>query len=154
MVRIRNKEPGMRHRLLAAVATAILALLPPAAARAEYVPDHGAWEALPEAARVGFATGALDQFLVLAGDGPEDAALRVGATLCMDRLRPNSAVLARAVGDAYEAHPEVRGRPAVSVLRYVLLRMCEAEINARLRAGGLPAITAAAFLANMAGAPQ
>lgn len=153
MVRFRNHEPGMRHRLLAA-AFAALSLLPSARARAEYVPDFDAWLALPEAARVGFATGALDQFLVLAGDGPEDTALRLGATACMDRLRPNSAVLARAVGDAYAAHPEVRGRPAVSVLRYVLLRLCEAEIDARLRAGGFPPITAAAFLANMARPPQ
>lgn len=120
------------------------------AARAEFVIDYAGSQRLSESTRLGFVMGAMDRLTATMGGDAGWAAFYDGTRTCTTfRVRSTAGALEQAVGDTYRANPELWGLSAVSILQYVVHRLCEPEINQRRQAAGVESITSATYLANM-----
>jgi hypothetical protein len=111
------------------------------------------WQKLSEVARQGFVTGAMDHLTTMISDDAEKA-IANGVKTCLGPVRTSLDMIAQAITDTYEANQEIRPRAAVAVLQYVVYKLCERDINQRLRASGHRTISAATFLRNLKRPPH
>jgi hypothetical protein len=142
----------MLKRVLRAtlIAASVVAPLPASGA---FVSDYSDWQNLSEVARQGFVTGAMDRLTTMISDDAEKA-MANGVKTCLGTRRASLDMIAQAITDTYEADQEIRPRAAVAVLQYVVYKICERDINQRLRASGHRTISAAAFLRNLKRPPH
>lgn len=115
-----------------ATALVVASVLLPMPSRA-FSEGYPQWQRWSAATRQGYTMGALNQLLSVRGIGAEGLWWTAGASVCLLRLDLTAAVYEQQVTDAYRANPDLWTVPAAKMVEYVVVRMCEAEINSALR---------------------
>jgi hypothetical protein len=75
-----------------------------------------------------------------------EKAMAKGVKTCLGTVHASLDMIVQAMTDTYEADQEIRPRAAVAVLQYVVYKICERDINQRLRASGHRTVSAATFM--------